>query len=82
LCTAANVCKQVSLANAGESCGTVNGTLVACAANGRCQNMGGTSTCQAALEDGASCSAAVPNCEPPAQCLNGTCTIPDPGTCK
>jgi hypothetical protein len=83
LCTASDVCVLVKLVNPGETCGAVNNAKVACAANGRCDNMGGlTGKCQAALADGASCSAAGPNCQAPAVCTDGVCTIPDPATCK
>lgn len=77
-------CKEVKLANAGEACGLVNGTFVACAAAGRCKTgPTGQGTCLAAAADGQPCSDKDgPSCIEPADCVNGVCTLPDPASCK
>lgn len=71
-------CKEVKVANAGEKCGLVDGQFVLCAAGGTCKS----GTCAAPLADGASCTADGAGCQEPAECLNGVCTISDPGACK
>jgi hypothetical protein len=71
-------CKEVKVANAGEKCGLVDGQFVLCAAGGTCKS----GTCAAPLADGASCTADGDGCQEPAECLNGVCTISDPGACK
>jgi hypothetical protein len=83
--SASKTCKEVKLANPGETCGVVNGAFVLCAAGGDCKTAGATSptgTCQAALADGAACTTDGPSCQEPAECVNGVCTVSDPGTCK
>jgi hypothetical protein len=77
-----NTCKELKVANAGEACGFVGGNFVTCGAGGDCNQNGATGTCRAALADGASCGADGPNCQEPAECINGVCTINDPGACK
>lgn len=78
------VCKELKLAKAGETCGFVDGTIVGCEAAGKCKVTTGqmTGTCQAAVADGAACTADGPDCQAPADCVNGVCTIPDPLACK
>lgn len=80
----AKVCKEVKFANAGEACGLVNGTFVACAAAGHCKTgANGQGTCQAAAADGQPCDTKNgPSCIEPADCVNGVCTLPDPAACK
>jgi hypothetical protein len=71
-------CKEIKVANAGEPCGLLDGSFVLCASGGTCKS----GTCAAPLADGASCTADGEGCQAPARCLNGVCTIPDPGACK
>jgi hypothetical protein len=71
-------CKEITVANAGEKCGLVDGAFVLCASGGSCKS----GTCAAPLADGASCTADGAGCQEPAECLNGVCTISDPGSCK
>lgn len=80
----ANTCKELKTANAGEACGVVSGGFVLCASGGHCKTSspGGAGTCQAAAADGAACGGDGPGCQEPAECVNGVCTIPDPGACK
>lgn len=76
-------CKEIKLANAGETCGLIDGTFVSCVAGGKCKmGTGTTGTCQAAAADGAACGGDGPDCQEPAECVNGICTIPDPSACK
>lgn len=79
-----NQCKELKIANAGEACGLVSGSFVTCSAGGNCkQGAGGSGTCQAAAADGAACNAENgPGCQEPAECINGVCTVTDPGACK
>jgi hypothetical protein len=71
------VCQELSFAKPGEACGLVSGSIVGCAGGAVCKD-----TCVAPAADGASCSAGGAPCQAPASCLNGVCTIPDPGSCK
>jgi hypothetical protein len=77
-------CTLIKFANPGEACRLTGAAFVGCAGGGTCKAAAGTSvgTCQAAAADGASCATDGATCEAPAQCLNGVCTIPDPGACK
>ncbi len=78
------VCKEVKLANAGETCGLVDGTFVACGAAGNCKvGPTGQGTCVAAAADGQPCNTKDgPKCIEPAKCVNGVCTLADPAACK
>lgn len=81
----AKVCKEVKLAGPGEACGLVDGTFVGCAQGGKCKTSANTpqGTCLAAAADGQSCNeASGPGCLEPAKCVDGVCTIEDPGACK
>lgn len=76
-------CKELKVANPGETCGLVDGSFVACGAGGKCKTgTGGSGTCQAPVADGAACTADGPGCQEPAECVNGVCTINDPAACK
>jgi hypothetical protein len=82
--TPTKTCKELKLANPGETCGFVDGSIVGCGAGGKCNVTTGTGagTCDAPLADGAACKVGGPGCQTPATCTNGVCTIPDPGACK
>lgn len=79
---ASSTCKLIQFAGPGESCGLVDNTLVACSGGGDCSGSP-TGTCTAPAADGASCSPAEtgPNCVPPAECVNGSCQLPNPEAC-
>jgi hypothetical protein len=71
------VCAKFELAGAGEPCGLVGGSLVACAA-GECVN----GTCAAPGEDGQACGGDDGDlCLSPAECDAGVCTVLDPASC-
>jgi hypothetical protein len=77
----AGVCKQISTAKPGESCGVdlLAQTATLCGGGSTCK-MG---TCQAPAEDGQACDAARgPHCQAPAYCDNGLCKLRDPTACK
>ncbi len=79
------ICSQVQMSPAGGACGTpTTGPLSLCSSNGLCESPDGaaTGTCLAAAADGAPCDPLNgPNCLPPASCVDGACTIPDPTIC-
>ncbi len=84
---AGKVCKAVSIVAAGEKCGLVAETFVACSASGFCQGLSPPlklqGTCIAPAADGGTCNTeSGPNCLPPARCVSGQCKLPDPTTCK
>jgi hypothetical protein len=77
-------CAAATLAQPGETCGQVNGTLIACAGGGQCAGSAGSTsgTCAAGLADGASCSdTSGPSCLNPAECINGSCTLRTSTSC-
>lgn len=70
-------CAQVTLAHAGEPCGFVNGTVVACAQGSCNTTMQTTGTCPKVLADGAACSFQdrTTTCDFFSNCTNGVCTF-------
>jgi len=83
-------CVAIKFAGPGETCGydSTSGDLTACTGAGGaggCQNVDQKTlqgTCAAAAADGAACDASKgPFCEPPANCISGTCQVVDPSTC-
>jgi hypothetical protein len=79
-------CKAVQAVAAGETCGFIDGSLVICAAQGTCTGLSVTNptgTCSPAAADGATCSTddSGPKCIEPARCINGSCQLPNPGSC-
>src|SRR6266545_6065648 len=80
--TVSGRCIRLTLGSTTGTCGAdVAGSMyTACMASGTCSKLlGGTCTMTAA--DGAACSTASsgPACLPPARCVGGRCTLPDPG---
>jgi hypothetical protein len=76
-------CIRLVLASAG-TCGVdLAGSMYsACRASGTCSGLL-AGTCSMAAPDGAACSTATtgPSCLPPARCVAGRCTLPDPRSC-
>ncbi len=83
-CNSANKCQAYKLADPGESCSPMAGTIVRCAASGTCEGAGSNRQCRATEPDGAACGpqAGGSACLPPAQCPHGVCSIFDPTACK
>ena len=76
-------CKLIEFVGLGQTCGLVDGALVACAGGGSCDtgpnNQG---TCVAAAADGAACDPIDgPTCTAPARCVSGSCQLPNPSGC-
>lgn len=83
-CNAQKACAPAGFAKAGEACGLVNGSFVACEGGAYCPIPQGQTqgSCKAPAPDGAACSLAQgPPCLAPAACINGTCRLPDPASC-
>jgi hypothetical protein len=81
---ATRLCKLVTFASPGGSCGVVNGAFVACSGGGRCKTAGASlmGTCLAPAADGAACdTTAGPDCLPPAQCVGSVCKLPNAASC-
>ncbi len=88
---ASKTCKALTYVNAGNPCGFVNGTTVACTSAATCFGaMGATpGTCKALAKEGQPCdTAAGPGCVAPGRCVTGsatstagTCALPDSTTC-
>jgi len=76
-------CIRLTLASSG-ACGLdlATSTYSACGASGNCSPLL-AGKCVAAAADGAACSAAEagPPCLPPARCVSGRCSLPDPSLC-
>jgi len=78
-----HVCATLGVGALGEPCGLVNGSLTVCAASYCQMGAGPTGTCAASLADGAVCTeGSGPSCSPPAECMAGHCTFPEPITCE
>jgi len=83
---ATHTCTALTYANAGQPCGDVAGTTVACSRQSSCVN----GTCVAYADDGHACDVmAGPSCAPPAVCVTsgsgvtqGTCALLDATQCK
>jgi hypothetical protein len=78
-------CIRLALGSDTGTCGLdLAGALyTACPASGTCSApLGGK--CTAGAADGAACStgSAGPGCLPPARCVGGRCTLPDPSACS
>lgn len=80
---ASSTCKLIQIAAAGEACGFVDGTAVGCGAGGECvPPSSAQGTCAAPAGDGESCNAVSgPKCLEPAECVSGTCQLPNPTSC-
>jgi hypothetical protein len=78
-------CIQLTLGSTTGTCGAdLSGSMyTACRASGTCSGLL-AGTCTMAAADGATCSTASsgPACLPPARCVGGRCSLPDPGTCS
>ena len=84
ICSSSGVCAKFGFADVGQPCGSVNGGYVLCS-GGDCVVPSGKTqgTCAAKIADGASCGGDIPGeCETPADCVNGKCTIFNPSTCN
>jgi hypothetical protein len=84
VCGAQQTCVPTKIAKAGEACGIVNGSLVVCDGGGFCAVAQGKTagTCVAPAADGAACDTTHgPPCLPPADCINGTCSMPNTSSC-
>jgi hypothetical protein len=79
----AKSCVKVGASAAGGPCGLLAKPPAVCSAGGTCSNLLLSGVCASAAADGATCDALKgPNCIPPAQCVSGRCTLPDPNSCK
>jgi hypothetical protein len=79
-----NTCIALTYATAGQPCGLVSGTTVACEKKSSCHGASATTagTCVAFAAPGAKCdTVAGPDCEPLAVCVTGSATV-TAGTCK
>ncbi len=78
-----STCVMVGAAGSGQTCGFFGGSFTICSANGTCVTEGGPSgLCEPTLADGASCSTTSgAQCQQPAECQSGTCTLPDAANC-
>jgi hypothetical protein len=79
-------CIRLTLATAGGRCGAdslLATSYAACPGSGTCSAIIG-GTCAPPAADGAACSTAAtgPGCLPPARCVGGRCTLPDPSSCR
>ena len=84
---ASGTCQTVTIAQAGQPCGLINGAVTVCAGSGDCPGFAPPAkvmgTCQAPAADGASCDAINgPSCAAPSKCVSGTCKSTDVSTCK
>jgi hypothetical protein len=79
-------CEAVVVANGGDACGLVNGTLTVCPEFNDCTIAGGavSGTCPNAPKDGDPCTLTNPrlDCVPPATCVGGVCRLPSVTTCN
>jgi hypothetical protein len=81
---ATSTCKAIGLAAASEPCGMVAGAPVACRAGGTCEGYPAQTEgrCLAAVAQGKACDRALgPACIAPAECIEGTCRVPDSRSC-
>jgi len=76
-------CQPARSAGTGEACGPVpdGNHDVQCRAHGRCTSFTEPGTCVAAAADGQPCDERIP-CLLGAFCVNGTCQVLDPASCK
>jgi hypothetical protein len=84
--TTSKKCLGLTLAPQGGSCGAnsiVPTSYAVCPAGGTC-SAAIAGKCTPAADDGASCSTADTgtHCLPPARCVGGRCTVPDPTACR
>lgn len=75
-------CKPITLGQAGEDCGTVQGKVIRCEASGFC-GPELDSVCVSAAADEGGCDDLVgPRCLPPAACVAGKCIDPRKTKCR
>ncbi len=77
-------CINLTFAGAGQPCGNVSGTVVACDGASVCSGASGTTpgTCQALVTEGRACDTGPgPTCMAPARCVTGSATATG-GTCE
>jgi hypothetical protein len=84
--TTSRRCLSLTLAMPNGACGAnsiVPTSYAVCPASGTC-SAALAGRCSAAAPDNAACSSADTgaHCMPPARCVAGNCTIPDPGLCR
>jgi hypothetical protein len=78
--TATRKCQQSAVVSPGMACGeSPDGTTTGCVAGGLC-SMKNAGVCSAPPADGDPCNGA--RCLSPAVCSNGTCKVPQPGSCR
>ena len=87
-----STCIDLAYAAAGQLCGNVSGTVVACDGASECFGASGTTTgtCEALARDGSACdTSAGPGCMSPARCVAGggavtagTCVLPSSRACQ
>jgi hypothetical protein len=80
-CNVSNRCESWLNAAVGQPCGYTSGAYHFCTASASCSEPVSGGTCQAALPDGAACSASGASCLPPARCVDGACSLAMPGAC-
>ena len=83
--TSSGKCFMLTLSSAGGMCGVASATptsYAVCPASGSCSGII-NGTCSAAVADGMACGTGMagPSCMPPAKCVGGTCTLPNPSAC-
>jgi hypothetical protein len=76
-------CMEVDVATSGETCGLISADeIVVCQGLAECViNAGQQGTCGQVVADGAACDENK-LCEAPANCIDGTCKIPNPLMCN
>ena len=84
--TTSGRCIMLTQTAPGGTCGAsslIATSFAVCPASGSCSALI-NGTCSAAATDGAACSTAStgPACLPPARCVSGRCTLPDPSSCR
>lgn len=89
---ATGMCIELTYAGAGQPCGNVSGTEIACDGASVCFGVSGTTPgmCKALVKEGSACDpTSGPTCMSPARCVGpglptnpGTCQLPDGKVCK
>jgi hypothetical protein len=80
-CDMQKTCAQTGTAPAGQPCGIIGSSVVACTAGATCAVASGISgTCHQPAADGALCGPGI-GCLAPATCIGGKCQLPSPSSC-
>lgn len=80
ICPTSGKCTASATATLGQPCGLQGITYVSCKGGTWCDSS--QKKCMAAAIDGAACSSSGAKCLAPSSCLNNTCGLFDPDTCK